>query len=750
MHVDSQPTGNTRSYEYDEFDFIQRHFGLEQRLDQPIVDIGSHYGEFGKRFLQAGFTVYSFEPTPATNATQTERLMPYVQNGRLRLFPFAASDRDGLAEFHLGSADTLNTLERDWTTKGFPEHFQSSSTIQVVTRKMGDFLTQLGLQDVLLLKIDTEGHDHNALRGLLETSATPVRPQAVMFEIYKPFEENIFASIRLLQAQGYTRFAWFVKYGEELLFHAVYGDDTKDARLDAIPLYCGNVIAVRGDSFPTIQPDRHAPAQPSDLDALREAGLWQPGQPLRLHLGCGEQYLPGYVNIDHPPSEHQVMQPKADCFADLTELQFPPGSLDEIRLHHVFEHFNRVTAIALLIRWQTWLKVGGKLHIETPDLIGSARTLLSDASYKVKMGVVRHLEGDQVDRWAYHIGQWFPERFERDLGALGFDVQARAWSWPHEPYLSNVEAIATKQRDVSEEELLSRADELLWNSTVAAAEAPTHEAWRRQLREALAGFGPKPAAPASAPEVTASVPVAPAPSPFAAVQSPLPLADIHDFNQRERDRWIAAQAAAVPAGARVLDVGAGTCPYRGLFAHTTYQTHDFKAYEGEKLGGGNAYGAIDYVSDITALPIPDGSFDVVLCTEVLEHVPEPIAALREMARVLRPGGKLIVTAPLGSGLHQLPFHFYGGYTPHWYEKFMPQFGVRVESITPNGGFYRLMAQECNRAGALLPATLGLDAPALAEAKRLLQEVLPRFFFAVEDRAFVDQFTIGYHVVGTKV
>jgi ubiquinone/menaquinone biosynthesis C-methylase UbiE/tetratricopeptide (TPR) repeat protein len=523
--------------------------------------------------------------------------------------------------------------------------------------------------------------------------------------------------------------------------------DFADARM----LWEQMAHALRGSSGPSVTAAQAPAPGRTDLDALRESGLWQPGTPLRLHLGCGEQYMQGYVNIDHPPSEHQVMQPKADCFADLTELDFPPGSLDEIRLHHVFEHFNRVTALALLIRWQTWLKVGGILHIETPDMAGSARTLTSDASFKVKMGVVRHLEGDQVDQWAYHIGQWFPERFERHLGALGFEVQTRSWSWPHEPYLSNVEAIATKRRDIPEHDLLQSADALLWDSTVADAEAPTHEAWCRQLRTALAALGPKPTvteAPAAVP-VTKAVAAVPAASPFAGLQSPLPLAEIHDFNQRDRDRWMAEQAAGVPPGARVLDVGAGTCPYRGLFAHTLYQTHDFKAYEGEKLGGGNAYGAIDYVSDIAALPVPDASFDVVLCTEVLEHVPEPIAALREMARVLRPGGKLILTAPLGSGLHQLPFHFYGGFTPHFYEKFLPQFGVRVASVVPNGGFYRLMAQECNRAGALLSPALGLDATELAEARRLLQDVLPRFFFAVEERAFVDQFTIGYHVVGIK-
>jgi predicted SAM-dependent methyltransferase len=163
------------------------------------------------------------------------------------------------------------------------------------------------------------------------------------------------------------------------------------------------------------------------LSQFRGAGLWDEGWPLRLHLGCGEQYFDGYINIDYPPSEHNIMQVKADVFANLLELDFPPASVDEIRLHHVFEHFSRVTALAMLIRWHIWLKFGGRLHIETPDIMGSAKTLLSNAPLKTKMGVVRHLAGDQAAAWAYHIDHWFPERFEHTLQRLGFDlVQTRS------------------------------------------------------------------------------------------------------------------------------------------------------------------------------------------------------------------------------------------------------------------------------------------------------------------------------------
>ncbi len=176
----------------------------------------------------------------------------------------------------------------------------------------------------------------------------------------------------------------------------------------------------------------------------------------------------------------------------------------------------------------------------------------------------------------------------------------------------------------------------------------------------------------------------------------LPVAEVQDFNARTRDKWVAEQAATVPTGARVLDVGAGTAPYRHLFSHCVYETHDFAQYQNYQDGSEGKYAPLNYVSDVCKIPVPDKSFDVILCTEVLEHVPYPIDALAEMCRIVKPGGTLFITAPLGSGLHQQPFHFYGGYTDHWYRKFLTEFGCEAISIEPNHGFFAHLAQECAR------------------------------------------------------
>ncbi len=70
---------------------------------------------------------------------------------------------------------------------------------------------------------------------------------------------------------------------------------------------------------------------------------------MKLHLGCGQKYLDGYINIDYPlTSEHSVQQNSvADELANLMELRYKPGTIDEIRLHHVFEHFSQSNGLCI-------------------------------------------------------------------------------------------------------------------------------------------------------------------------------------------------------------------------------------------------------------------------------------------------------------------------------------------------------------------------------------------------------------------
>lgn len=111
-------------------------------------------------------------------------------------------------------------------------------------------------------------------------------------------------------------------------------------------------------------------------------------------------------------------------------------------------------------------------------------------------------------------------------------------------------------------------------------------------------------------------------------------------------------AAALAPGSIVLDVGAGDAPYRELFDGLDYRTADWEEtiYAPERT--------TDYVGAADNLPLPDDAVDAVVCTQVLEHVPDPGAALLEFLRVLRPGGRVAISTPLTWFLHETPHDYY--------------------------------------------------------------------------------------------
>lgn len=228
------------------------------------------------------------------------------------------------------------------------------------------------------------------------------------------------------------------------------------------------------------------------------------------------------------------------------------------------------------------------------------------------------------------------------------------------------------------------------------------------------------------------------------------------FNHVNRDAWVREQAARVPAGSKILDVGAGSCIYRTLFAHCEYKTQDFVALKGDQCRTGS-YGQIDYVSDVTDIPVPNASFDVVLCTEVLEHLPDPVAAVREFARILRPGGRLVLTAPLGSGIHQEPYHFYGGFTPYWYQKFLAEAGFVGILVVPNAGFFAFYAQESLRF-LRLASPFRLHSSVVAKLVwapfwllllPLLGGIIPMMGYLLDRFDDERKHTVGYHVIAQR-
>jgi SAM-dependent methyltransferase len=175
-------------------------------------------------------------------------------------------------------------------------------------------------------------------------------------------------------------------------------------------------------------------------------------------------------------------------------------------------------------------------------------------------------------------------------------------------------------------------------------------------------------------------------------------------NDTNRLAWVSAKLKQIPGGRRILDAGAGELRFKPFCSHLDYVSQDFGQYEGNGDGKGLQTVTwdtrqIDLVCDITSIPQPDASFDVILCTEVLEHVPEPTKALDEFARLLKPGGKVILTAPFASLVHFAPYHFSSGFSRYWYEHHLTKRGFDIAELTPNGDWFSFCQQDIMSLGS---------------------------------------------------
>jgi ubiquinone/menaquinone biosynthesis C-methylase UbiE len=142
----------------------------------------------------------------------------------------------------------------------------------------------------------------------------------------------------------------------------------------------------------------------------------------------------------------------------------------------------------------------------------------------------------------------------------------------------------------------------------------------------------------------------------------------------------------LPHGAHVLDAGAGEGNYKHYFSA--------QRYCGLDLGIGDTewnYSRLDVVGDLSVLPFRDGTFDACLNVVTLEHVKDPPLVLREISRILAPGGRFLLIVPFEWEEHQQP-HDYFRFTRYSLGYMLEQAGFEDASITPVGGFFRLLSR----------------------------------------------------------
>lgn len=146
---------------------------------------------------------------------------------------------------------------------------------------------------------------------------------------------------------------------------------------------------------------------------------------------------------------------------------------------------------------------------------------------------------------------------------------------------------------------------------------------------------------------------------------------------------------------RVLDVGCGQKPYQSLVPASQYVGVDIDSGVTRRLA------AADVFYDGRHLPFDDASFDAVLCSQVLEHVFTPDEFLREIRRVLRPGGVLLLATPFVWDEHEQP-HDYGRYSSFGLKALLERNGFEVEAQRKTCADFRAVVQLAS--GALYKVT----------------------------------------------
>ena len=182
-------------------------------------------------------------------------------------------------------------------------------------------------------------------------------------------------------------------------------------------------------------------------------------------------------------------------------------------------------------------------------------------------------------------------------------------------------------------------------------------------------------------------------------------------NEGSRINYVESKIAEILSsrpGSNFLDLGAGLSPFRNFIEAKggMYFSQDFSSNvpSVEEVGLQNTdwnYPTHDYVCDITEFT-PKVAFDNLICTEVLEHVADPIAVLRKISEVVKPNGRIIITVPLLSLVHQAPHFYSSGLSTFWFKKWAPTFGLQINEIIISGNFADLLDQEILRGLTQLP------------------------------------------------
>jgi len=144
--------------------------------------------------------------------------------------------------------------------------------------------------------------------------------------------------------------------------------------------------------------------------------------PMKLHLGCGARYIPGFLHVDIRPGPH------VDMVCRVENLPMADGSVSLIYASHLLEHFGRNEYRAVLMEWKRVLEPGGVLRLAVPDFAACAALYYEHGLEDGLTGLIGLIAGGQRTPYDYHKMIFDEDFLRRDLLALGFR-EVRRWNW---------------------------------------------------------------------------------------------------------------------------------------------------------------------------------------------------------------------------------------------------------------------------------------------------------------------------------
>jgi SAM-dependent methyltransferase len=138
------------------------------------------------------------------------------------------------------------------------------------------------------------------------------------------------------------------------------------------------------------------------------------------------------------------------------------------------------------------------------------------------------------------------------------------------------------------------------------------------------------------------------------------------------------------ATGKVIDLGCGNKPYLSFF------TGKIDSYVGCDFVQ-NKFNSVNVICDVCEVPFPDAQFDTCFSTQVLEHIKVPEAMILEAFRLLKPGGKLILSAPLYWPEHGEPYD-YSRFTRYGLNEMLTKSGFTNIQVSENGGAWATAGQ----------------------------------------------------------